>query len=95
MNAVYQIFKYIVQPGSFELELPKRSTVLSVDSQHADSVLWALIDVDEKETETRKFRIVATGEKFSSETPMIFHGTFYSIKDNLVFHLFEETLTVV
>jgi hypothetical protein len=92
-----RILKYHIDNDPFELELPKRSTVLTIQTQNNCAVMWVLIDTEESEMVLRKFRLITTGEEFEVTHGIIFHGTFQVERDSmtLVFHVFEDMTTVV
>jgi hypothetical protein len=69
-----------------ELTLPLMSTILTVQYQGDDLMLWAMC-YDTKRTEVRKIRLVCTGEELH-RTDLGFITTVH--KDGYVFHLFEE-----
>ena len=87
MNSVY---KYIIKPDDyFELQLPKNAKVLSVQEQHGNICLWALVEPGSP-TETRKFRFAGTGHPIhETKSSLKFIGTFQMYNGDLVFHIFE------
>ena len=92
------VYKYpIVDQVDFTLELPKRSVILTVQTQRGAPMMWALVDPEEKGTEVRKFKLVGTGRQFTVFPGMLYHGTFQVQEgsSHFVFHLFEDTVTVV
>jgi hypothetical protein len=84
-----RIYKYPFSvAGEFDLQLPRGSSLLSVQVQAGTPCLWALVDADEPQA-SRHFRVFGTGHpvpKFSGS----FVGTFQLEGGALVFHLFEE-----
>lgn len=79
------------ETGMFSTEMPFGAEVLSLDWQHGDLCMWALVDPDAVK-EQRHFVIVGTGhwvapgEGLSSEN---FVGTIQYLGGDLIFHVFE------
>ena len=69
------------------IELPFKSTILSVDNQHGVLCLWALVDPEYSKKKTRII-IVGTGQPL----PDSFIGTFVGtvIVGPLIWHVFED-----
>lgn len=67
------------------LNLPKGTTILSVQEQHGHPVMWCLVDPSQP-LEERSFAIYGTSHNMPDE-PGTFIGTFQL--DQEVFHLFE------
>ncbi len=91
------VWRYPVRPGTFDLQMPGRANVLSVQVQDGAPVMWSLVEVD-MPTRRRRFALLATGDTFESDdlapasvaangVPS-FVGTL-QMPDGLVFHLFE------
>ena len=75
------------------LELPVGSQILSVQYQRAELVLWAVIDLEVHEMQTRKFRVFGTGMKMPNKSVVLsFIATLQD--DYLVWHIFEDISTV-
>jgi hypothetical protein len=70
-----------------ELALPLMSTILTVQYQRDDLMLWAMC-YDTERTEARKIRLVCTGEELHHQTNLEFIASVF--KDGYMFHLFEE-----
>ncbi len=85
-----RIFKYPVPlEDSFTLSLPLGASILDVQVQGRDMVMWAMVN-PEGESEARSFRWIATGGEISSdEWPDLRHIATVQIEQVLVFHLFE------
>lgn len=57
-----KVYKYPVRITDIStVELPKGAQILHIDAQGDGVYLWALIDVDEKETETITLCCAGTG----------------------------------
>lgn len=83
------IYKYTLgMEAKQEIEMPKNAKVLCVQAQFEKIQIWAMIDLKEKETELREFRIYGTGHKTRQFDGYI--GTFQLEAGNYVFHLFEH-----
>lgn len=86
--SVRKIFKYRVQmQDTFELKVPIDTEFLSVQKQHGEVELWALLD-PAKESETRTFRLAGTGHEITNPD-LSYIGTVQVMHDSLVWHLFE------
>lgn len=85
------IYKYDVPgEGCFELELPVRAQILTVQVQYGKPRIWALGDTEEK-FEVRYFELITTGGHYKVDPYKIerYIGTFQMEEGALVFHLFE------
>ena len=71
-----------------EISLPKGSKILCVKTQKNDLFLWALVDPDENETESVKFRIAGTGHPIEEEN-LEYIDTVLMYEDNFVLHIFK------
>jgi hypothetical protein len=86
-----RIYKY---PFGFQVRkpivMPKGATILSVQTQNNEPVLWALVD-PEAEDVVRVFRIVLTGEELSNEeaATLKYVDTFLLSSGHFVGHVFE------
>jgi len=77
--------------GRFDLDLPKASTVLSVQLQHDQIALWALVTPD-ADLEKRSFILAATGKDVPrrDDEAILFIATVQIDGGSLVLHLFES-----
>jgi len=90
------IFKYILNISDEPVvPLPKGAEVLSVQVQHGEPYIWALVD-ELASIEERHFRIIGTGNPIYLEgrtykhpIPGKFVGTFQLYNGNFIGHLFE------
>jgi hypothetical protein len=62
--AVREIWKYELPHTETELELPFGAEVVHADDQRNRLCVWIMIDPLEEAMETRRFRVVTTGERF-------------------------------
>ena len=89
------IYKYEVKLDDwFEVEVPRRSKVLSVGMQKGTPQMWVLVDLEPpplpfSPTVMRRFRLVGTGNPVVGLFDDKFIGTFQLYEGALVFHLFE------
>lgn len=70
------------------------ASVVSVDPQGREIVLYAKVDADEKRTVSRTFLIVGTGVEFQEADAGEFLDTVMLMDDSLVYHVFESTVSV-
>ena len=84
------IFKYPIPMDDYcSLDLPKGAKILTVQEQHGEPQIWALVD-PEKQTEIRNFRLAGTGHPIKEKEEDLSHiETFQMMNGTLVFHLFE------
>lgn len=84
-----KVYKYLVSPGEFFLELPDGAEPLSVQVQNKTAQMWVLLSPEERFTTKRYFVAVGTGQEIEgcSQARLKFIGTFQI--DWMVFHLFE------
>ena len=82
---------------SIAVSMPAGAKVLAFHLQHGQPTIWALVDPS-RPTETRRFRLVGTGESlslpgdettYSSRLRPTYVGTAHVDRPVLVFHLFE------
>ena len=84
------IYKYPVTVyDDFVVELPEGARVLTVDVQHGEPVMWAMVDPTAP-TSKRHFRLIGTGHPIEDAAALTFIGTFQMRDGALVFHLFEK-----
>jgi hypothetical protein len=69
--------------------MPKGSVILSVQAQNDEPQIWALVPVDEEETQARRIFILNTGEPIDVITECVFLGTFQLRNGAYVGHVFE------
>ena len=76
---------YMLRQGKFiDIELPVIHTILDVQKQYDNIVMWAVVD-DERELITKRFYIYGTGATLNE-----YHKHIKSIiSGSLVFHIFE------
>jgi hypothetical protein len=82
------IYKYPVSPAFSSIELPRYSKILCIQMQGNQPCLWAMVDKDCKEKESRIFEIYGTGHDMK-EVPQEYIGTFQVNGGQFVFHVFE------
>lgn len=90
------IWKYSLQSertGTNVIKMREGAHVISVQIQHGDVCLWAIVDTD-KPDEERKFYIVFTGQEIPGEAfnnfELVFCGTVQM--EGIVIHVFEEEI---
>lgn len=90
------VWKYeIPNLSEFDLEMPKGSRILHVDTQKNSNTTWSRESVwvrtsgDTSDTELRHFVRVMTGEPFEYED-LIYIGTLVQDSHQFVSHLFEK-----
>lgn len=84
------VYRYpIPLTDSFSLDLPAGAEILSIQAQHGEPQLWALVNPSAP-TETRVFRLAGTGEAIR-ESALRFVATFQIHGGSRVCHVFEIT----
>jgi len=81
-----EIWKYKLEPRT-ELEMPEGARILSVQNQHEQPCLWALVEVSMPKVK-RMFTIYGTGHSLPAN-PGNYLGTFQLQMGAFVFHVFE------
>jgi hypothetical protein len=85
------IHKYFLNhvAGVSDVAMPKGAKVIHCGVQRGDFQLWAIVDLDEKQTERRHFVIIGTGQKFdASDLERMKHLVTFQ-QDIFVWHVFE------
>jgi hypothetical protein len=83
------VWKFTIQGPRQTIEMPAGAKILSLQTQHNEPQIWALVDTHAPK-ESRTFRAVPTGADFIDDE-MTYIGTFQINNGSLVFHIFEET----
>lgn len=83
------IYKYPLEIKDRQhVKLPAHAQILSVQVQHGNLQLWAIVDEDFVQQKMRCIEIIATGGKVSDE-PRKYIGTVQQMNGALVWHVFE------
>jgi hypothetical protein len=72
------------------LDMPQGAKILTVQEQHGEPQLWALVDSNAPQ-ERRTFRVYGTGHCCATD-PGDYIGTFQLHGGGLVFHVFEANV---
>lgn len=84
------IWKYRLEPGTTELQIPGGAQILTVQEQFNGPCVWALVDPT-REKETVRFHVYGTGHLINVPTEKLYYiGTFQLLGGDLVFHVFGE-----
>jgi hypothetical protein len=84
------IWKYPLKAVERQVvEMPKGATILSVQTQHGDVCIWALVDPEAKK-ESRTIWIVGTGHEMPEGIHLRYLGTTQTPGGTFVPHVFEE-----
>ena len=83
------IYRYQL-PYEGELILPKGAEVLLAGIQKEQIYIWARINPEETEEESRLFHIFNTGQGISNDLNLNFIGTVFFNEAEIVFHIFEQ-----
>jgi len=86
-----KVYKYQASiDDHFQIILPVGAQILHVEAQLHVPVLWALVNPDEKNMETRHFRLAGTGHPIDEQPETLKHiTTFLMAGGGLVWHVFE------
>lgn len=86
-----RIYKYPVPLNDDSaIDMPEGAQVLTVQMQHEQVWIWALVDPDAPMV-TRRFHIVGTGHPIEHPDTLTYIGTFQVSGGMLASHLFEST----
>lgn len=85
------IYKYKVAPVSHSVvRVPIGAELLHVRVQHNALYIWALVEPDQKEMESKIFRIVGTGKPIEEPRELLHYwGTFFIDNGGITYHVFE------
>ncbi len=83
-----QVWKFELHPGENVIEMPAEAKLLTVQMQHGEPYLWALVYTDAPRT-LREFNVVGTGHNLP-EGVGLYVGTFQMEGGALVWHVFEK-----
>ena len=87
-----RIYKYEIKGST--ISLPTNAEILKFDYQNEKWYIWALIDDEETNLETRSFQLLETGQKLMNNNLLIkptYIGTTITHNDNYVLHMFEDS----
>ena len=84
------IWKYTLEPGHTQLDIPAGGQVLSAQVQHGELRIWVLVDPSEPLV-VREFSVYGTGHKVPDDPGYLkaFIGTVQMAGGSLIFHVFE------
>ncbi len=82
------IWKYLVKPGRFTLDVPLGAVPLAVQVQGGEPVLWLQVEPS-RPMMPMAFRTISTGSQFEA-AEVLYVGTFQLEGGALVFHLFVD-----
>ena len=85
---MHTIWKFLVQPSVFVLDLPSRARFPDVQIQEDEPQMWFLVDPDAEKVK-RQFVAFGTGHNVPEAEKLTHLGTFQLPHEELVFHLFE------
>lgn len=79
--------------GRLEILMPRGAKILTVQTQNDRPCIWADIETDDGPKEARVFWTIGTGNLTPHNfDKMTYIGTYLIERDQLVFHLYEETV---
>jgi len=82
------MYKYVLNPYTSKIQMPKNAEILHVVSQQDKICLWAEIDPS-AEPEYRFFEVFGTGRDIPAGNRKYF-GTVKMSDDQLIFHVYEK-----
>lgn len=90
-----KIFKYLIIPSDIKqkIMMPEGAKILTFQMQNQELYIWALVNPN-NEMEERKFYVFGTGHEIEMENISIYIGTAQMMGGSLVWHLFEEALSL-
>lgn len=85
------IYKYQLETNdTVTIAMPYGSETLTVQTQHGNVFIWAIIDDEEQVKFWKTFKIFGTGHKLPENiSDLKYVGTYQLYGGNLVFHVFE------
>ncbi len=85
------VYKYNIsmEKDNFSIDMPKNAKILTVQEQHGDAQMWALVNPNAK-IETRNFRVAGTGHPINEGLNSLeYLGTFQFHNGDFIGHVFE------
>lgn len=82
-----KIFKYVIEPGFFSLNLHEGAEVLTVQRQGKEIVMWVRVQTDSPKS-GYNFMLAMTGEDLGDAAQWSYKGTVQV--DQFVFHLLAQ-----
>ena len=91
--ADHRIFKYLIDLNKprQHVAMPQDARILSVQIQHGECQLWALLDNSQPDV-SRVFEVLPTGAFVDRAERLAFIGTVQTYGGSLVFHVFERRM---
>ena len=85
-----RIYKYPIEIRDEQtISVPKDSKILAIQTQNEQLVVYALVDINQKEMQTIEIRIFGTGHDLDiNMTSWTYLGTVMTYHDKLVWHIF-------
>lgn len=85
------IYKYMLKDhGVVDVEMPAGARILTAKAQGMHVWVWAIVETDTQENETRRFAVLKTGAEIDLETEVMTHVESVQFDDGgLVYHIFE------
>lgn len=85
-----KVYKYtVLVQNCSSLELPRGAKILTVQEQHGEPQIWALVNPGNP-METRNFRLAGTGHPIEEDEEVLnYIGTFQLLGGSFIGHLFE------
>ena len=86
-----RVYKYTVPVEDyFSLDLPAGAKILTVQAQHEEPQIWALVDPGQQSKVRHNFRVSGTGHDIKeNKDGLSYIGTFQLAGGNFIGHLFE------
>jgi hypothetical protein len=85
------VHKYLLRnvDGVSHVTMPKDARILHCEAQCGEFMLWAIVDLETKSSETRHFLVLGTGQKFdATDLARMKHINTFQ-QDIFVWHVFE------
>jgi len=84
------IYKYEIPLNSSPaISMPKGAKVIHAQDQRGSIYLWAIVDLEEKKTENRRFLMVFTGQPFDNRDLIHMQHVATFLSGIIVWHVFE------
>lgn len=91
MSSGKAVWKWAMRITEYQkLSMPKGAEILSVQNQNDTIHLWALVDLPEPESESRRFVIIGTGQEHVKSKFINLNFLATVQIGILVWHVFEE-----
>jgi hypothetical protein len=89
MSLAIHKYPITLQAGVSDVTLPKGAKILHASDQREEFKIWAIVDLEEKSFETRRFLVLGTGQKLDRADFARLEHISTVLSGSYVWHIFE------